>query len=231
MLVFGNELDWLGGLDDPDGLNWTTQRYIARCRELIPGIRAINPKIPLGVFSKTATSGFADHGEAWNKEIILNLGPDVDMIAFHNYYHINNAALLEMSGHSLEVIEKFIAPEYNTSHLKIYLEEHGHFEDWTDAVERTKIQAFKGAMSMAMHFCRRLQDPMISMATFHGISVLLDDRCQTHPAISCIGLVRPRWASHTVRQNLLDHWPQSVSQGYSVYSCDASLATHSRSVS
>lgn len=170
VLTFGNELDWLGGIDNTDNLNWTTERYIARCQELIPQIRAINPDVPLGVFSKTATSGFADHGEAWNKEIILNLGPDVDVIAFHNYYHINNAALLEMDGYDLEVIEKFISAEYDTAHLKIFLEEHGLFEDWSDLEERVKIQSFKGAMTMAMHFCRRLQDPMISMATFHGIS-------------------------------------------------------------
>lgn len=169
-VVLGNELDWLGGLDDPDGKNWSADKYISECSRIIPKIRKVNPNVPIGVFSKTATSGFDDSGRAWDEAVIKALGPKVEYIVQHLYYHLKDAAVYEQTGKDYDNIESFISEEYNTAHCKVYLEEHGMFADWGDSEQYPRIMSFEGMMAMSMFYCRRLRDSHFKSATFHGFS-------------------------------------------------------------
>lgn len=169
-VVLGNELDWLGGITNESGKGWSTEKYITECKAFIPRIREINPDLPIGIFTKTATNGFADRGESWNKEVIPALGPLVDYIVVHLYYHLRDAAYYEQVGADYDVIKKYMTAEYGNSHLKIYMEEHGMYADWGDPEKYPAIMSFQGMLSTAMFYCRRLRDPMFEAATFHGFA-------------------------------------------------------------
>ncbi len=169
-VVLGNELDWLGGITNESGKGWSTEKYITECKAFIPRIREINPDLPIGIFTKTATNGFADRGESWNKEVIPALGPLVDYIVVHLYYHLRDAAYYEQVGADYDVIKKYMTEEYGNSHLKIYMEEHGMYADWGDPEKYPRIMSFEGMLSTAMFYCRRLRDPVFEAATFHGFA-------------------------------------------------------------
>ncbi len=169
-VVLGNELDWLGGLNNEDGKNWSAEKYISECNRIIPKIRAVNPNVKIGVFTKTATSGFADSGRGWDEKVIKALGPKVEYIVQHLYYHLTDAAYYEQVGRDYDNIESFISEEYGTSHCKIFLEEHGMYADWGNAAEYPRIMSFEGMMALSMFYCRRLKDSHFEAASFHGFS-------------------------------------------------------------
>lgn len=167
-VVLGNELDWLGGLDDKENLNWSAEKYISVCNRIIPKIREVNPNVKIGVFSKTATNGFEDNGRAWDETVIKALGPKVEYIVQHLYYHFADAAIYEQSGYDYDNIKSFISEEFGTAHCKIFLEEHGMYADWTDSGDYPRIMSFEGMMATAMFYCRRLKDSTFDGAAFHG---------------------------------------------------------------
>lgn len=170
----GNELDW-----GEHAADFPVERYIAESRAAIAAIREVLPDARFAAHARTAPWGPNQQNlpggwEAWHREVLRELGDDLDYIAFHPYYH----------GHPVPVIERYldqivhdIRDVTGSDRIKLYLSEHAFWpnrppadsgREWRDTWHHT--HGLRGCLGTSEFLNRILYRPDVTTAGYHSFS-------------------------------------------------------------
>ena len=163
----------LGNESDSEGEGgWTVDNYIAKCKELIPAIRAVDPDAVIAVHEKTSQMGYDSQYEKnsyWHKQVLSELGNDINYLVMHEYYSSDN--MITCLEKHVQRIENDIKEVTGSDKVKIYMSEHANgknvyeFGDnaW-DSEIRYQVSSLGGVIDDAEAFNRMSNYPLLERA-------------------------------------------------------------------
>jgi len=174
----GNETDWRNRKDldvmrtetaeeKAKRRTFTVEEYIARCRERILAMRAVDPTIRFYPHAQTSP-WFHLPAEAykaeWHREVVRELGPLIDGIAVHPYYDGYTVTdCLKDVDLILEDIERLKPPGRK---LTVWVSEHAKWVNYEKEEERPQSWGLGGAVSTADFLMRLLARPGVEAANY-----------------------------------------------------------------
>ncbi|AHF91282.1 alpha-L-arabinofuranosidase [Opitutaceae bacterium TAV5] len=170
----GNETDWINR-DDLDVTRAETERekkskllpaeYIARCRERIHAMRAIDPTIKLLAHAQTAPWPSTNpHWRDWHREVIRDLGDTIDAITIHPYYDGHSVPYVLASIDALIADIRELQP--SRRNITVAVTEHSRWVNYKNLDERPQSWGLQGAISAGDFLLRAMARPEISSANY-----------------------------------------------------------------
>lgn len=161
----GNELDW-----GDDAI--TVETYIAKCKEFVAAIKAVQPDARFAAHANTAAyNGVARNDPSdwreWHKAILADaeLAGEIDYLAVHAYYsHYSNEVMDKVIG----AVESDIAASAGANRIKIFLSEYAE-SVYTYGDQTTNPHNMEGVLQTADMLSRMTYHTGIESATYHGI--------------------------------------------------------------
>lgn len=161
----GNEMDIVG---KP---RWTIARYLAACKKAIREIRTVDKhgKIAVTAASAPWNPGYAVPGQPWqqwHRELLRELGPQLDYIVFHPYYSGHPTSMME---ECLNEIRDDIKKITGSDRIKLYISEHAR---WPDLEKKKHYQShsLEGCLAASQFLLRCLNRPDVGPANYHSFS-------------------------------------------------------------
>jgi alpha-L-arabinofuranosidase len=155
------------------GLKEKTAKYIADSKEFIKSIKKVHPQAKFAALSGSAPWG-KNHWSSledwryWHREILKEIGQDIDFITFHPYYLGLGIGKMESY---IDIITQDIKEITGSDRITILLTEHSTWpfdikkrQDWY------KTYALTSCLGVGMFITRMLQRPNIAGANYHCIS-------------------------------------------------------------
>lgn len=96
----GNELDKSG---------WTVERYVEKCKQIIPILRKYTPNVKIGAIAATDLANYdntAAGPDDWNIPVARELEGMVDCYVGHEYYHMNESDMLKKTDIFIDKLRK-----------------------------------------------------------------------------------------------------------------------------
>ena len=178
----GNEMDW-------GSIGWTVGTYIVESKKIIDAVRAVDPNAKFSAHAKTSpwtadiNSGGTNDGTStgtwkdWHREVLTQLGNDIDFITLHPYYVANALNVTRFMDTITNDILAWEAGVGNTKPLKkikIYISEHGI---WplridTDTFDNSgyRTHNLEGSLATAEFITTMFHRNDISMVTLHAFT-------------------------------------------------------------
>jgi alpha-L-arabinofuranosidase len=189
----GNELDGTGVLnplddpDDPDSVRFrdgfqNITNYTDLCKPFITAIRSVQPDAKIAAHAMTHSSYndyqafFGVPWTEWHRNVLREIGDDIDYIAFHTYY--NSLPSSSMESHVNQIADDISSASYTTNtQIKIYLSEHAWWPktndcppesttEWKDSWYTT--HALMGCLGTADWMTRMMNSPAVEIASYHA---------------------------------------------------------------
>lgn len=164
---FGNENDY-------SSPKLTIDEYIEQSKKYIDIIRRVDPDAKIMCFASTQLNSIIDDSRLnWHRQVLTELGNDIDYIAYHSYYGLGNATR-PING--LGYIERDIVDITGSDRIKIMITEHGPWiainGSGTPSAEAPRILAsITGAANFADYIIRMMRHPMVVGATQHALGL------------------------------------------------------------
>lgn len=154
----GNELD--AGSEGA----WDINRYLEACRKTIQTIKSVDPNAKIAVMRKTT---WQDGWQNWHRELLRELGDQIDYIAAHNYYSGWSDAGGFMK--SVKVIEDDIKNITGSDRIKILFTEHAGKSTSSvyGSVGYRNPHTMRGVLETAEWYTRAAAQPVIEASSYH----------------------------------------------------------------
>lgn len=169
----GNELDWGAFRED-----FPLDRYIAECRKTIAAIRAVLPKARFAAHALTApwsprALDLRGGWRTWHRTVLAELGPDLDYIVLHPYYHGSPVPVVE---HYVQTIIDDIHEVTGEERINLFISEHAAWpprpadpaKRWQDTWHLT--HGLHGCLATGEFLNRMLARPQVTAAGYHSFS-------------------------------------------------------------
>ena len=161
----GNEVDYGDGAI-------TADEYIAKCKEFITAVKAVDPDARFAAIANTAAyNGIQNNDPSdwreWHRAILADNGlvNEIDYISVHAYYsNYKNEIMDQLIG----FVESDINASAGANRIKIFLSEYAE-SIYTYGDVTTNPHNMEGLLQTADMLSRMTYHPGIEAATYHGI--------------------------------------------------------------
>lgn len=169
----GNELDWGEFRED-----FPLDRYIAECRKAIAAVRSVIPDARFAAHALTAPWSpraleLPGGWRTWHRTVLRELGPDLDYIVLHPYYHGSPVPEVERF---IQALTDDILEVTKSDRIKLFISEHAAWpprptepgKKWQDTWHLT--HGLHGCLATAEFLNRLLSRPQVGAAAYHSFS-------------------------------------------------------------
>ncbi len=165
----GNEMDWVQH-------KWTVDHYIEEARKAIAAIRSVDPNAVFAAHASTSPwhPSYQQEGKDWrdwHREVLRELGDEIDYIAFHPYY---SGIPIEMVDRYIGHLEEDIQEVTGSNRIGIFISEHARWPaqpktgEWRDNWFQT--HSLDGCLATSLFIARCMQRPSVTAAVYHSFS-------------------------------------------------------------
>ncbi len=160
----GNEVEWDGGANTNV---WTSAQYIAKAKEVIAAIEAVDTDAKFAVHADTTAYNSNRSGDGWrnwHNDILSDaeLASKIDYIAVHAYFEPDNNSGIN---NLISKIESDIKAKTGSDRIKIYLSEYAVYYDET----LSNPHNLTSVINTANILSRIALDKDVAMTTYHGL--------------------------------------------------------------
>lgn len=174
----GNELEH----QHPGSREISAEQYIQMCREAIAAVRSVDPDAKFAALAATSPwdkkrPRVFDTWQGWHREILRELGDDIDYITFHPYYH--GIAASKMREY-VDDIAKDIKEITGSDRIKIYNSEHARWpgrdkdgpkkKNGKGKLLWTPTHSLDGCLATSEFFNLMYQSPMVGAMAYHSFN-------------------------------------------------------------